>query len=540
MESFKAVFFKPDPRVQQRKCEALIRQNKRELDKSLVQLRTTQAKFKLSIKQDARKMQGNPALAKPLRASIQALAKEIAAAQKHEQRLITNKAQLDSVLMQVHEAFAMRKIEGSLRSSTAVMREVNTLTKLPELSHTMQLLSQELIKAGVIEEMVGDMLPDDDLLEDEVGENEAEINNIIKSALTDKEAAKFFGQAEERQTAFPAAPPDAIAQEEPDTELGLATRLRGGSVRSAQPACLPPSGDGEGSRVMWLAAAQHTASLSIISHRLASFFNFASSLCHPTTLHLKLLIIAVFSLLRHTRANMSGRLDQSLDSIIDSQKKAKKEALRRRKVAVKVKAPVGGVKKTVKPAKPAVKAAATATQSQSSKIVVSGLPFDVNEAQIKEYFIKTVGPVKKVSVQYNQNGQSRGIADVIFGKPGLAAKAAKDQNGMLIEVIVDARNVPEPPKQGKLADRVTTAKEKAQPKSAVATKPSAKAGAKAAKAKKTKNAKPKAKSKTVDELDAEMADYFTNNTGAAAAATTNGGAAPAAAGGEDLGMDEIS
>ncbi|RMZ87919.1 hypothetical protein DV736_g4846, partial [Chaetothyriales sp. CBS 134916] len=152
---------------------------------------------------------------------------------------------------------------------------------------------------------------------------------------------------------------------------------------------------------------------------------------------------------------MTSRLDQPLDSIINSQKKAKKEANRRRKVAVKVKTPIGGVKKTVKPAKPAVKAAAAATQSQSSKIVVSGLPFDVNEAQIKEYFIKTVGPVKKVSVQYNQNGQSRGIADVIFSKPGLAAKAAKDQNGMLIEVIVDARDVPEPPKQSKLADRVT-------------------------------------------------------------------------------------
>ncbi|RMZ87921.1 hypothetical protein DV736_g4845, partial [Chaetothyriales sp. CBS 134916] len=218
MESFKAVFFKPDPRVQQRKCKGLIQQNKRELDRSLIQLRTTQAKFKQSIKQDARKIQTNPALAKPLRASIQSLAKEIAAAQKHEQRLITNKAQLDSVMMQVDEAFAMRKIEGSLRSSTKVMREVNTLTKLPELSHTMQLLSQELMKAGVIEEMVGDMLPDDELLEDEVGENEAEINNIIKSALTDKEAAKFFGQTEEPQTAFPAAP-DAITQEEPDTEL---------------------------------------------------------------------------------------------------------------------------------------------------------------------------------------------------------------------------------------------------------------------------------------------------------------------------------
>lgn len=51
----------------------------------------------------------------------------------------------------------------------------------------------------------------------------------------------------------------------------------------------------------------------------------------------------------------------------------------------------------------------------------------------QEYFSKSVGFVKKVSLQYNQNGISRGIADIIFGKPGLAAKAAKDLNGMLVD-----------------------------------------------------------------------------------------------------------
>ena len=101
---------------------------------------------------------------------------------------------------------------------------------------------------------------------------------------------------------------------------------------------------------------------------------------------------------------MSGRLDQSLDSIIDSQKKAKRET-RRRKVGKPTgpMAPVGGVKKTTRPAKSAIKpATGSAAQSRSSKIVVSGLvctshicqrflaaankiqqPFDVNEAQIK-------------------------------------------------------------------------------------------------------------------------------------------------------------
>lgn len=75
---------------------------------------------------------------------------------------------------------------------------------------------------------------------------------------------------------------------------------------------------------------------------------------------------------------MSGRLDQSLDSIIDSQKKAKREARRRRvrpgKPGVVV-APVGGVKKATKPAKAVVKGVSGGPSAvpRESKIVVSGL-----------------------------------------------------------------------------------------------------------------------------------------------------------------------
>ncbi|KIW64435.1 hypothetical protein, variant [Phialophora macrospora] len=251
---------------------------------------------------------------------------------------------------------------------------------------------------------------------------------------------------------------------------------------------------------------------------------------------------------------MSGRLDQSLDSIIDSQKKAKRET-RRRKVGkpTGTTAPVGGVKKATRPVKSAIKpATGAAAQARSSKIVVSGLPFDVNEAQIKEYFGKSVGNVKKVSLQYNQTGQSRGIADIIFSKPDSAAKAAKDLNGMLvdkrpmkIEVVVDASHVPTPAPVKSLAERVA-ANPKAQPKSATATKKVAgKDGAKgrpvgkAGKPKRGRNSRPKAK--TAEELDAEMTDYWGGNNPSAVstdAAATNG-AAPAAPAGEDA-MEEIS
>lgn len=213
MDSFKAVFFKPDPKEQKRKCDNLIRQNKREIDRSVMKMRNSSTKTKADIRSMAKRMQNNPAQAKDIQRSIRMLGKEIANLDKHEKRLHTNKAQLDSVQMQVNEAFAVRKIEGSLKASTKVMRDVNMLTKLPELTNTMQLLSQELMKAGIIEEMVGDMLPDDELLGEEE-ETEAEINKAIRDALGDKESAKVLGQREE---AFPEAP-DQI-EEEPDTQI---------------------------------------------------------------------------------------------------------------------------------------------------------------------------------------------------------------------------------------------------------------------------------------------------------------------------------
>lgn len=44
--------------------------------------------------------------------------------------------------MQVNEAFSVRKIEGSLRSSTGIMKDVNTLVRLPQLEGTMRQLSE--------------------------------------------------------------------------------------------------------------------------------------------------------------------------------------------------------------------------------------------------------------------------------------------------------------------------------------------------------------------------------------------------------------
>ncbi|KAI9832258.1 MAG: hypothetical protein M1819_004436 [Sarea resinae] len=186
MESIKAIFWKPDPATQMRKCNNLIRANTRKLDRDIQQLRAVESKTKSLILQASRRAQRNPSQAKQANTETRLFARELIRTRKQSARLATSKAQLQSVQMQVNEAFSVRKIEGSLKASTGIMRDVNTLVRLPELTGTMRELSQELVRAGIIEEMVGDSLPDEELLDGEDEEAETEVDKVLGEILQGK------------------------------------------------------------------------------------------------------------------------------------------------------------------------------------------------------------------------------------------------------------------------------------------------------------------------------------------------------------------
>lgn len=185
MQTIKSVFFKPDPAEQKRKCDALIRKNVRGLDRDIANMRVLEGKTRTMILQASKRAERNPAQAKQARQEARIFAKEMAGIRRQAGRLHTNKAQLESVQMQMNEAFSVRKIEGSMKVSTGIMKDVNTLIKLPELTGTMNELSQELMKAGIIEDMVGDTLDNQELLEDEE-EAEAEVDAILGEVLKGK------------------------------------------------------------------------------------------------------------------------------------------------------------------------------------------------------------------------------------------------------------------------------------------------------------------------------------------------------------------
>ncbi|KAK2810892.1 hypothetical protein FQN50_002483 [Emmonsiellopsis sp. PD_5] len=169
-----------------RKCNSLIRANARKLDRDITQLKALDAKTKQYIVAASRRAERNPSQAAQAAKETRIFARELIRIRKQSSRLTTSKAQLESVKMQVNEAFAVRKIEGSLKTSTGIMKNVNHLIRLPELMGTMQQLSMELVKAGIIEELVDDMVPQDQMLEGEEEEADSEVDKVLQEVLQGK------------------------------------------------------------------------------------------------------------------------------------------------------------------------------------------------------------------------------------------------------------------------------------------------------------------------------------------------------------------
>lgn len=206
METLRSLFAKPDPNAQvrppvahpspgpqltlppqMRKCNTLLRSNMRKIDRDISALKQTELKTKNLILAADRRGQRVPSQQKQAQKEVRDFARLMLRTRREGQRLVTAKAQLSSVQMQVNEAFALRKIEGSIKASVGVMKDLNTLVSLPGLAMTMRDLSVELMKAGVIEEMVGEVLPVDGEGEwEEEEEAEGEVDKVLGEILKDK------------------------------------------------------------------------------------------------------------------------------------------------------------------------------------------------------------------------------------------------------------------------------------------------------------------------------------------------------------------
>ncbi|CAO3653350.1 unnamed protein product [Cunninghamella echinulata] len=169
LSNIQRFFGKKTPEELVKKWRQEIRQQQRQIQRQIQAIDIEEAKVKKSIKQVAKK--GDTKVCKML-------AKELVRSQRHKNRLYTSKAQMNSIIMQLEHQLATLKVAGALQKSGEVMKLVNSLVRLPEVSQAMQQMSMEMMKAGIMDEMIEDTMEmmDDDDIEEAADE---EVNNVL-------------------------------------------------------------------------------------------------------------------------------------------------------------------------------------------------------------------------------------------------------------------------------------------------------------------------------------------------------------------------
>ncbi|XP_017647252.1 vacuolar protein sorting-associated protein 24 homolog 1-like isoform X2 [Gossypium arboreum] len=151
--------------------------------------------------------------------SAKALAKEILMSRKAVNRLYENKAQLNSISMHLGESVAIARTVGHLSKSAEVMKLVNNLMKAPQMAATMQEFSKEMIKAGVIEEMVNDALDSALDSEDIEEETEEEVDKVLSEIAG--ETAAQLPEAVRKERARVSAEKESTSREEETIAEGV-------------------------------------------------------------------------------------------------------------------------------------------------------------------------------------------------------------------------------------------------------------------------------------------------------------------------------
>jgi len=167
---------KKDPREQVREWQRKLRQESRSIDRQIANITREEQKAVKQVKEAAKK--NDPA-------TCRILAKEIVRTRRCVNKMHVSKAQINSVVMSMQHQAATIRMAGSLQQSTQVMQSMQQLVKVPEVAAAMRELSKEMMKAGIIEEMMEDTL---DNMEPEEFEEEVqtEVDRVLDEILKGK------------------------------------------------------------------------------------------------------------------------------------------------------------------------------------------------------------------------------------------------------------------------------------------------------------------------------------------------------------------
>lgn len=152
----------------------------RSIDRMVRKTQLEEEKLKRECKQLAKKGETK---------AVGILAKNLVRSRATVNKMIGNKAQLNSVSMQLSHMAAQMKLADTMKSSTSIMHGMNQIMRVPELAASMKEMQKEMMKAGLIEEMVGEAMEmDDPDIEDDA---EVEMRKVLEELAIENMDAVF-------------------------------------------------------------------------------------------------------------------------------------------------------------------------------------------------------------------------------------------------------------------------------------------------------------------------------------------------------------
>ncbi|RVE57215.1 hypothetical protein OJAV_G00214130 [Oryzias javanicus] len=197
-----------------------IRKEMRVIDRQIRDIQREEEKVKRSIKDAAKKGQKDVCVI---------LAKEMIQSKRAVSKLYASKAQMNSVLLSMKNQLAVLRVAGSLQKSTEVMKAMQSLVKVPEIQATMRELSKEMMKAGIIEEMLEDTfesMEDGEEMEEAAEEEVDKILFDITAGALGKAPNKVTDALPELQAGGAAAASDEESEEDIEAMQSRLAALR--------------------------------------------------------------------------------------------------------------------------------------------------------------------------------------------------------------------------------------------------------------------------------------------------------------------------
>lgn len=166
----------PTVKEQVRSWQSQLRKEQRGVDRQVRDIERTRKGIEKSIREAAKRGDVQ---------SCKILAKETVHAKRAVSRLYTNKYNLNSISLKLGEQLATVTSVGHLEKSGAVMEAMGAVMNQAEMAKNLGAMSREMMKAGVIEEMVADSMEgimDDDDIEEETDE---ELSKVLAEVAGD-------------------------------------------------------------------------------------------------------------------------------------------------------------------------------------------------------------------------------------------------------------------------------------------------------------------------------------------------------------------